>query len=114
MPQGKAEELQEQILRLQLAKLQREEDVRHQEEQIAVSARRIGAEALQHQREEELIRQTACKHFKPNSTPAIGGQWDHRGHVHWICAYCAKEWTDNELPLELRIDMSRVGGPTHA
>lgn len=106
-----AEKLQEQILTLQLAKLQREESQREADEQLAKNARLIGVTAMLQERENELAAQNQCPHLKPNGQSALGGQRDHRNHYHFICGLCAKEWKDSEVPLFLRIDMSRIGGP---
>jgi len=55
----------------------------------------------------------ACPHQKPNNRgSAIAGTRDHQGHYHFLCQYCQKEWTDNELPAVLRIDGDFIGGPT--
>lgn len=114
----KLEQLQEAVLTIQLQreqmefeKLQREEAEFARRQHEAKQARLIGSEALLKQAEKDKITQQQCPHIKPNAQSAIGGQWDHHGKYHWICAYCAKEWQDNDLPLHLRIDMNKVGGP---
>ena len=108
---SRTEQLQESILAMQFAKLKREEDELERRDNEQKNARLIGISALNQERANELEKQRQCPHIKPNAQPAIGGQWDHQGTFHWTCAYCAKEWTNNELPVHLRIDMSRVGGP---
>lgn len=108
---SKMADFQEQLLRLQLIKLQREEKERAEAEELARNARMIGMSALIQERENELQHQQACPHLKPNGQSAIAGQRDHRNHYHWICQYCAKEWYDQEVPLHLRVDLARVGGP---
>jgi len=114
----KAEKLQEALLALQYenALLENEQAKRHktareEQEMLNHNARKLGATVLDQQRKMELDKQNACPHLKPNAQPAIAGQWDHSGTYHWICAYCSKEWTGGELPLHLRIDMEKVGGP---
>ena len=109
---SKIEQLQEAMLTLQYQKLAREEADLEQKQQEQQAARLIGINALNQERQMELERQSVCPHLKPNAQPAIGGQWDHQGHYHWTCLYCAKEWMDLELPVHLRIDSGRVGGPS--
>jgi len=57
--------------------------------------------------------QAGCDHRKPapSHESAIAGQRDHQGVAHFICQYCAQEWTGGELPLSLRIPGDRLGGP---
>lgn len=97
--------------RLQLADLQRQKASLQAQEDLDRASREIGASAVKRQMAQTKDTQDHCPHIKPNAQPAIAGQWDHHGTYHWICAYCSKEWKDNDLPIHLRIDMSKVGGP---
>lgn len=104
-------EMQRKILELQYNQLKQNSDQTEEQTRIALNARKQGAFDMQAKREREEAIQGHCPHMKPNFTPAISGQRDHLHHYHWICAYCAKEWTDGALPAHLRVPMDIIGGP---
>ena len=104
-------DLQERYLRLQVEALEKDVAKTKEDEQQRVQIRKAGAQAMAQRAAEQEAIQSSCPHLKPNSMPSIGGQRDHQGHYNWICLYCGKEWKDNGLPPQLRIDMSMVGGP---
>lgn len=108
---NKAEELAALKLELEIAKLQREELGRLEQEEMARKGREIGSQALLKQWEQEKLVRSQCPHLKQNGQSALAGQRDHHNHYHFICAFCAEEWTDNEVPLHLRIPLERIGGP---
>lgn len=107
--------LQARLLEMQIAELERQKNEREKSEKDALELilrqREIGLKAMLQEDEQKKLNQAQCSHKKPNGLPNIGGQRDHRQHYHWICSYCSKEWTDNELPLDLRISQDLVGGP---
>lgn len=77
------------------------------------AVRQQGRDAMVRQRAMEIEKQRQCAHMKPlNGGSAVAGQRDHKNVYHWICQYCSKEWTGNDLPTNLRIDLALVGGPT--
>lgn len=70
--------------------------------------------AILRKKASDISKQENCPHMKPmNAGSAIAGQRDHQQVYHWICQYCAKEWTGAELPPHLRIDLILVGGPNY-
>lgn len=114
------EKLQEQLLALQiqresleLIQRQRAEAEFDRQSQEIMAARKIGSSALIEEQKRIQGWQQQCPHTKPNGQSALAGQWDHHQDFHFICAYCAKEWLNNEVPGHLRIDSSKIGGPNH-
>lgn len=86
--------------------------LRDEKKSSEAAARQQGRDAMVRQRAEQIAKQGQCPHMKPmNAGSAIAGQRDHQNTYHWICQYCAKEWTGGELPQHLRIDQALVGGP---
>ena len=102
-----AEELQKILLK----KYQKEIALEEEREAQQLAARKQNAMAMESRRQQEFATQSQCPHMKPNFQSAVGGQRDHQGNHLFICAYCAKEWRNNELPAHLRIPADRVGGP---
>lgn len=101
------EELQyEQLMELRQRRLAREEQERMQR-----VARENNIKSVAVKMQKEGARRAACPHRKPNNRPAVAGMRDHNHNFHFICQYCQQEWTNNELPLGLQIDMDTVGGP---
>jgi hypothetical protein len=98
---------------LQLQRMEEEEAAKEEQRQMQIRAREQGARTMARQREAELAKQASCNHTKPNGRPAIGGQRDHQGDYRFICLFCSKEWTNNELPQNLIIDRDMIGGPAH-
>lgn len=97
-------EKQNRILDKQIA--EQEEKERVEKEQ-----RKQGALAQQRKRDEDIAKQNACPHIKPNRATAVAGQRDHSGNTHYICQLCSKPFTGNELPNWLTPDPVFIGGP---
>lgn len=106
-------DLQRKILNLQYAQLVRANEQFEEQETQKKGQRLQGAKDMQKRRNDEIAKQSLCPHLKPNFSPCIGGQRDHQGVYHFICGYCAKEFTGSDLPPHLRIPNEFVGGPTH-
>lgn len=114
------EELQRALLVAQLrsanlinAREEREEGKRSESERVAKAARDNNIAEIRKQIARKTAERDGCPHQKPNNRgSAIAGTRDHQGHYHFLCQYCQKEWTDNELPPHLRIDSDFIGGPT--
>lgn len=115
-------QMQQELLEAQLlnAQLQTEEILRTKQlrtdaEAQAKKARESNIEDVRKQEERNAFDQENCAHRKPPPShgPAIGGQRDHRGNVHYICLYCHKTWKNAELPIPLRVglDADKIGGP---
>lgn len=84
-----------------------------EKERIQQAARDNNIQDVKHKMENDRLIQEGCQHIKPapSRDSAVAGQRDHRGEAHFICQYCAKEWTGTTLPPHLRIPAERVGGP---
>lgn len=115
---NKSQNIQEELLKIQLedARLgliqkQRAEQEFLQKKNQDDNFRKSRLAAVEQERASKELQQSSCPHTKQNGQPCIGGQKDHRGHYHFLCMWCMKEWIDGELPMHLRIPMERVGGP---
>ncbi len=93
--------------RSELRKLLEEEEAIEQKK----NARLAGIKSQVLRREAELAKQSQCPHKKPYGESALAGQRMHSHKYVYICQYCSKEFYDNDVPLDLRIDSERVGGP---
>ncbi len=92
-------------------KLEKDKANELEQRDIALAARKAGAEAMAQKREREVAFQSNCPHMKPWGGPSIGGQRDHQGNYRFICLFCSKMWINDELPAHLKIALDRVGGP---
>jgi len=105
-------ELQKRQIALQVKQAERAEQEYETQERMKNEARRQGAESLQKERQMKLAHQANCAHQHPvGGGTGVRGQRNHQRVVMWVCQYCHKEWSGNDLPLHLRPDMSVVGGP---
>ncbi len=108
---GGQSEIQQQLATLLLKRLSKQDADEEETIRLRAAARKAGMDAQLKGREQELLKQSQCAHKKPYGEPATAGQRLHSNHYQWLCQYCAKEWIDSELPIELRIDSTLVGGP---
>jgi hypothetical protein len=104
-------EMQKGLLALQYKKLAKDMAEQDETDRVAKQAQLNGALEMQKGRDRQEALQSACPHMKPNMQPAIAGQRDHQHQYHFICAFCAKEYTQQTLPPWLRIPIEWIGGP---
>lgn len=103
----------DQLAELQLLEL-REIQARKLEEKNQLRlVREAGMKSVREGMEKKKQEQEQCPHRKPYGESAIAGQRMHSHKYKYICQYCQKEWTDNELPAPLRINAELVGGPSY-
>lgn len=100
------------ITRLLEEELTQRAATKTEEERILREAQLGGARAQALKRKQVEEFQNGCPHIKPNRQSAVAGQRDHSGNSHFICQYCAKEYTNGELPAYLAVDPNFIGGPT--
>src|SRR5690349_17336158 len=109
-------ELQRQLVEKQLvreeletAELSERRTAKQEQDRIQMEVRKAGALSMQRAREQEEAVQRTCPHMKPNMQSALGGQRDHQGKLHLICAYCAKEFDGSTVPQHLKVPSSVIG-----
>ena len=103
-------EVQLQLAKLELEKLQEDRDAvktkrnikRRQQESIAKEAKK--------KRDEELRNQAACSHRKQNGTSALVGMYNHQNVLMGVCQICGKEWINNDMPQDLLPEYNAIGG----
>lgn len=98
---------------LQLAELEHAAEERALKSSQEKASKLAGIESMVKTREYELAKQSQCNHKKPFGESNLAGQRLHSNTYLYLCQMCAKEFHDNEVPLDLRIDASRVGGPSY-
>ncbi len=98
---------------LQLAELENAAEERATKLEQQKASRNAGIASMVKQREFELAKQSQCNHKKPFGESNLAGQRLHSNTYLYICQMCSKEFHDNEVPLDLRIDAGRVGGPSY-
>jgi len=118
MPGLPGENLQDEYMRLQIeqarlniSRAKKEQDRENEQKEQMIAFKRMNAEAAAKDRAGIIAAQAACMHIKPSMRTALAGQRDHHRDEHFICAYCAKEFTSQETPQHLRPDPQLVGGP---
>ncbi len=104
---GSAQDRLAALLELELGEKRAEKE---EARRLSEVARQATLEGIKLEQEKKVALQDACPHMKPNYTPAVGGQKDHKGNYHFVCQYCNKEFGNN-LPYHLQIPAERVGGP---
>lgn len=104
-------EVQKQLAELLLKRLSKKDAEEEEAERMKKAARKAGMDAMLAGRKQELDKQNSCGHKKPSGAPAIAGQRLHSNKYQWICLFCSKEWINQELPIDLRINSEQVGGP---
>src|SRR5579885_545840 len=87
--------VQDQLAALQVQELAERLRKEREEKEYQETMRQANIESLRKDEARREASQAACPHMKPNFTPAIGGQRDHRGNFHYICQYCGKEFGNN-------------------
>ena len=98
---------------LQLQELEEKAKERAEKIEQEKSSRQAGIASMVKQREFELAKQSQCNHKKPFGESNLAGQRLHSNTYLYICQMCSKEFHDSEVPLDLRIDAGRVGGPSY-
>ena len=96
---------------LQLAELEHALEERQAKAEQEKASRKAGIDSMIKTREFELAKQSQCNHKKPFGESNLAGQRLHSNSYLYICQMCSKEFHDGEVPLDLRIDAGRVGGP---
>ena len=96
---------------LQLKELQEKRDKEAEEKDIRRKAQLANIQSVKDAMRQTTANQDSCAHKKPSGASAIAGQRMHSHKYLWLCQYCGKQWTGNDLPTHLRIDSELVGGP---
>lgn len=104
---------QELLATLLARKLQKQLAQEEEAEEITKKARESGARSMDEMRKREFDKQAACPHLKPNFQSALAGQRTHQHNYIFICQYCAREFSGDDLMKypHLRIPLDRIGGP---
>lgn len=115
-PTTVTDNIDEQLKRLQLARLLREEKDLEAKVQLEKAAREQGARQQEEQRKRQEDLQKACPHRKENGQTALAGQFDHNNKRILICQFCQKVWNEGDpnpepVPYYLMPPDSHIGGP---
>lgn len=105
--------LAEQLAQAQLRRLLKEEREEAEKAEQLANSRKAGIESMMKEREHDEAVRRACNHKKPFGESNLAGQRLHSATYLYVCQMCGKEWRNNEVPLDLRIDVARVGGPSY-
>lgn len=100
--------------RLKYLELQEKEEafaLKQEKKRIELAHRKANALNEENKRRNMEAAQRGCDHRKKNGETYLAGQRDHAGHLHLICQGCMKHFFGPEVPMHLRPDPDRVGGP---
>ncbi len=104
------QEVQLELAKLELEKLQEERDAIKTKRSIKKRQQESIAKEAQKKREDEVRNQEACTHRKPNGTSALVGMYNHNNVLMGFCQNCGKEWINNNMPPDLLPDYNAIGG----
>lgn len=100
-------ELKKRQLRKEREKDSLEDEIRNQQ----LRHRKMNALNMDNQRKKMEALQRGCSHLKKNGESYLAGQRDHHGVLHLICQGCMKHFLGHEVPIHIRPDADKIGGP---
>lgn len=106
-----AEQIELLLKRKQLLTVLKNEAAEAEQVSQFQAVRKAAAMELQKKRNDELAVQASCNHRKEdNKTAVVGSRVSNDAEV-FLCQRCAKDWDSHDLPVGLRPQNERIGGP---
>lgn len=104
------EEVQTELAKLELEKLQEERGLVRNKQRIKIKQRESIAREENAKHEKTLADQRGCSHRKQNGSTALAAMYNHQNILMAVCQNCGKEWMNNDLPQDLAPDGRDIGG----
>ena len=103
-------EVQTELAKLELEKLQEERDAIKSKRVIKRKQQESIAKESQKSRDIEINNQKGCSHRKQNGTTALVAMYNHNHVLMGVCQNCGKEWIANDMPQDLIPEYNAIGG----